>query len=119
MVDKTNKTAASPVDTQGDAAASTNMGTNLATGSESVPPSPDVVTRSHARAASESPSKLVGSPKKLAASRKTGAASAGRSACVPARASQVAAMAPQAAVSAGARGVVPLRPHADSSVDVD
>ena len=109
MVNKDVEKAASPVDTQGDAEGGKNPSVTI--GSALVPPSPTVVTRSQTRAASESPRRLVGSPKKLAASRKTGGASAGSSARVPARVAQVAAIAPQVAV--------PLRPRADSPIDVD
>ena len=117
MVNKTNRAAAPPVDTQGDAAASTDMVTNVATGSEPVPPSPAVVTPSQACGASESPSKLVGSPKKLAASRRTDPG--GSSARVPPRVSQVAASASPATVSAGHRGVAPSRPRTNSPIDVN
>ena len=117
MVNKGVEKAATPVNTRGDAEGGENPSVTI--GSALGPPSPAVGTRSQARAASESPRRLVGSPKKLAASRKTGATSAGSLARVPARASQVAAIAPQVAVSAGRRGAVPLRPHADSPIDVD
>ena len=117
MVNKGAEKAASPVDTQGDAEGGENLSVTI--GSAPVPPSSAVVTRSQARAASESQSRVVCSPKKLAASRKTSATSAGSSARVPARAFQVAAMGPQVAVSAGPRGVVPLRSRADFPIEVD
>ena len=58
MVNEGVEKAASPVDTQGDADGGENP--NVTIGSAIVPPSPAVVTRSQARAASESPSRLVG-----------------------------------------------------------
>ena len=97
MVNKGVEKFASPVDTQGDAEGGENPGVTI--GSAFVPPSPAVVTRYQARAASESQSKLVGSPKNLSASRKKGETSAGSPARVPVRASQVAAIASQVAVS--------------------
>ena len=72
MVNKSAKKVASPVGKQDDASASAAQGSaaHVPEGTGAVAPSPAVVTRSQARAASESPAKLVGAPKKLAASRK-------------------------------------------------
>ena len=86
MVNMSAKKVASPVGKQDDATASATQGsvTHVSEGTGAMAPSPVVVTRSQARAASESPSKLVDSPKKLAASRKSVVVSASASAPISA-----------------------------------
>ena len=112
MVNKSAKKVASPVDKQDDATASATQGSavHVFEGTGAVAPSPAVVTRSQARAASESPSKLVGSPKKLAASRKSVVVGASTSAPTPAA---------QELVSPSYRDVFMDRARADSPIDVD
>ena len=112
MAIKTTKKTASRIDKQGDAAANATEDTitPVPKGTGTVAPSPAVVSRSQARAASESPQKLVGSPKKLAASRKV--AGAGASPSAPTRA------APQVA-STSYRDVVVNRARADSPINLD
>ena len=112
MTSKSTKKAASPINKQGDAAASASQDviTPVPEGPGTVAPSPAMVTRSQARAASESPHKLVGSPKKLAASRKDARADASPSA--PTRAAHQVA-------STSYRDVVVNRPRADSPIDLD
>ena len=112
MVNKSANKAASPVDKQGDAAA---IAVHVACapvleGTGTAAPSPAVVTRSQARAASESPHKFVGSPKKLATSCKP--ALVGPSASGPTRDSQEL-------LSPSYRDVVMDRARADSPIDVD
>ena len=110
MVNKSAKKVALTVDKQDDANASTTQGSSahVPEGIVTEAPSPAVVTRSQARAASESPSKLVGSPKKLAAPRKSVVVCASASAPTPAA---------QELVSSSYRDTVMDRARADSSIN--
>ena len=112
MVNKSAKNFASPVGKQDDANASAAQGsaTHVPEGTGAVAPSPAVVTRSQARAVSESPAKLLGSPKKLASSRKS--FGVGASASAP-------TLAAQEPMSSSYRDVFMDRARADSPIDVD
>ena len=112
MTSKPTKKASSSIDKQGDAAARAPQDAiaPVPEGTGTVAPSPAVVTRSQARAASESPHKLVGSPKKLAASRKD--ARVGASPSAPTRATHQVA-------STSYRDVVVNHPRADSPINLD
>ena len=112
MVNKSAKKVASPVGKQDDATASATQDSaaHVPEGTDPVAPSPAVVTRSQARAASESPAKLVGLPKKLAASRKSVGVGASASAPTPAA---------QELVSPSYRDVVLDRARADSPINVE